>query len=181
MPCVQVRLRGRFARPTHALERQHAQAVLRVDLGTLSPAENVAAVHAQTPESSRRRRSTLRDKVHGLLVGKPLQDRTAALRWLQNSLRRISTVRAWIEEVHDNARTIAEAAAQRGLLVRTSSTRRSADSLACAVAASAGAGAALQDNTSPVSSCNNSAEDGDDEAFEEMEQRRHRGQTDQTP
>ena len=60
VPCVQVRLRGRFARPTHALERQHAQAVLRVDLGTLSPAENVAAVHAQTPESSRRRRSSSR-------------------------------------------------------------------------------------------------------------------------
>ena len=60
VPCVQVRLRGRFARPTYALERQHAQAVLRVDLGTLSPAENVAAVHAPTPESSRRRRSSSR-------------------------------------------------------------------------------------------------------------------------
>ena len=78
---------------------------------------------------------TLRDKVHGLLVAKPLRDRTAASRWLQNSLRRVPAVRTWIEEVHDNARTIAEAAAQRGLLVRTSSTRRSADSLACAVAA----------------------------------------------
>ena len=58
--CVQVRLRGRFARPTHALERQPAQPVLRVDLGVREPAENVAAVHAQTPESSRRRRSSSR-------------------------------------------------------------------------------------------------------------------------
>ena len=58
--CVQVRLRGRFARPTHALERQPAQPVLRVDLGAREPAENVAAVHAQTPESSRRRRSSSR-------------------------------------------------------------------------------------------------------------------------
>ena len=60
VPCVQVRLRGRFARPTHALERQPAQPVLRVDLGAREPAENVAAVHAQTPESSRRRRSSSR-------------------------------------------------------------------------------------------------------------------------
>ena len=58
--CVQVRLRGRFARPTHALERQPAQAVLRADLGTLSPAENIASVHARKPESSRRRRSSSR-------------------------------------------------------------------------------------------------------------------------
>ena len=60
VPCVQVRLRGRFARPTPALERQPAQPVLRVDLGAREPAENVAAVHAQTPESSRRRRSSSR-------------------------------------------------------------------------------------------------------------------------
>ena len=60
VPCVQIGVSARFAEPMHALERQPAQAVLRVDLGTLSPAENVAAVHAQTPESSRRRRSSSR-------------------------------------------------------------------------------------------------------------------------
>ena len=60
VPCVQIGVSARFAEPMHALERQHAQAMLRVDLGTLSPAENVAAVHAQTPESSRRRRSSSR-------------------------------------------------------------------------------------------------------------------------
>ena len=60
VPCVQTWLSAIFAEPMHALERQPAQAVLRVDLGTLSPAENVAAVHAQTPESSRRRRSSSR-------------------------------------------------------------------------------------------------------------------------
>ena len=60
VPCVQMGVSARFAEPMHALERQPAQAVLRVDLGTLSPAENVAAAHAQTPESSRRRRSSSR-------------------------------------------------------------------------------------------------------------------------
>ena len=60
VPCVQMRLSARFAEPMHALERQPAQAVLRVDLGARERAENVAAVHAQTPESSRRRRSSSR-------------------------------------------------------------------------------------------------------------------------
>ena len=61
--CVQVRLRGRFARPTHALERQPAQPVLRVDLGAREPAENVAAVHAQTPESSPQLRARSRRRL----------------------------------------------------------------------------------------------------------------------
>ena len=59
-PCVQVRLSARFAEPAHALERQPAQAVLRVDLGARERAENDAAVHARKPESSRRRRSSSR-------------------------------------------------------------------------------------------------------------------------
>ena len=63
VPCVQVRLRGRFARPTHALERQPAQPVLRVDLGAREPTENVAAVHAQTPESSPQLRARSRRRL----------------------------------------------------------------------------------------------------------------------
>ena len=35
VPCIQVAVRARFSEPAHALERQPAQAVLRVDLGTL--------------------------------------------------------------------------------------------------------------------------------------------------
>ena len=49
---------ARFADSTHSLERQPAQAGLRVDLGAREHTENVAAVHTQTPESSRRRRSS---------------------------------------------------------------------------------------------------------------------------
>ena len=60
VPCVQIGVSAKVDRPTHALERQPAQAVLRADLGTLSPAENVASVHARKPESSRRRRSSSR-------------------------------------------------------------------------------------------------------------------------
>ena len=60
VPCVQMWLSAIFAEPMHALERQPAQAVLRVDLGARERAENDAAVHARKPESSRRRRSSSR-------------------------------------------------------------------------------------------------------------------------
>ena len=53
VPCIQVRPSARFAEPTHALERRPAQTALRVDLGTLSPAENVASVRLQTIAASR--------------------------------------------------------------------------------------------------------------------------------
>ena len=51
-PCVQVRLSARFAEPAHALERQPAQAVLRVDLGARERAENVAAAHRRREQPS---------------------------------------------------------------------------------------------------------------------------------
>ena len=54
------RLSARFVESTHSLERQPAQAGLRVDLGVRERTENVAAVHTQTPESSHRRRSSSR-------------------------------------------------------------------------------------------------------------------------
>ena len=54
------RLSARFVESTHSLERQPAQAGLRVDLGARERTENVAAVHTQTPESSHRRRSSSR-------------------------------------------------------------------------------------------------------------------------
>ena len=53
-------LSARFVESTHSLERQPAQAGLRVELGVRERTENVAAVHTQTPESSHRRRSSSR-------------------------------------------------------------------------------------------------------------------------
>ena len=52
VPCVQMWLSAIFAEPMHALERQPAQAVLRVDLGARERAENVAAAHRRREQPS---------------------------------------------------------------------------------------------------------------------------------